>query len=227
MRKIVVGLVALALSFGTYTSPASAKESYSAKKYANCSQLNKVHPGGIAKSAASAKSATLSGYLTPTVSKSVYEASKEFGDYAGTGFSCPKFGKSTLGTIKLKTGWGYITARKVKRPTNGICVFVPLVIEVKNASNMGMGIQITLEDDFENVVGLQVWYGANYNSSEIRNGKFNSSLKVCKARHKWQPGADWGPRQVEAIGPENWYWLNSYSWINNGFQGRADFDFKK
>ena len=231
MKRIVVSLIVTAVGFGTFTHPASAQAIQSIKKYANCSQLNKVHPGGIARSDMAAKSATLSGYLKPTVSKSAYEASKKYGDYAGTGFSCPKFGKSTLGTIKFKTDWGYITARKVHRPKNGICVYVPIVVDVRNASKINsiysFGIKITLEDDFENIIGYQEWSGATNESLEAKNGKFNTSLKVCKARHSWKHFSGNRDFAVQPISSENWYWLNSYSWLRNEFQGRSDFEFKK
>lgn len=229
MKKALVVVSIVALGVGLNALRASAKPNFFEVKYSNCTQLNKVHPGGIAISASAAKSATLSGYLNPTVSKSAYQASKTYGDYAGTGFSCPKFSKSSLGTIKLKTEWGYLTASKVKRPMNGICVFIPIVVEVRNATkvNSSLGIKITLEDDFENVIGHQIWFGANYDSTEVRNGKFNTSLKVCKVSHKWKPDSDWGAVQVDPIGSENWYWINSYSWLGNGFQGRSDFEFKK
>jgi hypothetical protein len=229
MRKIIVLAISLALGLTSSNVSTSAKPIIYEKVFANCSALNKSHPGGVAISASAAKSATLSGYLAPTVSKSAYEASKKYGDNFGTGFSCPKFGKTNLGTVKLKADWGYITARKTKRPINGICVFVPLVIEVRNASkiNQTYGITIKLEDDFENVLGYQEWAGATNNSSEARNGKFNTSLKVCKSRHKWKHFSGNRDVSVEPIGSDNWYWLNSYSWLGTRFQGASDFEFKR
>jgi hypothetical protein len=229
MKKILVMGSLLSLFFTPNIVATSAKPIIFEKVFANCAALNKTHPGGVAMSASAAKSATLSGYLTPTVSKSAYEASKKYGDNFSTGFSCPKFGKSNLGTTKLQADWGYITARETKRPMNGICVFVPLVIDVRNASkiNQTYGITIALQDDFENVIGYQEWSGATNNSSEARNGKFNTSLKVCKARHKWKHFSGNRDQSVEPIGSENWYWLNSYSWLGTEFQGASDFEFRK
>jgi hypothetical protein len=229
MKKALAVVSIVALGFGLNTVNVSAKPIIFEKVFANCTSLNKSYPGGVAMSASAAKSATLSGYLAPTVSKSAYDSSKKYGDNFGTGFSCPKFGKTSLGTIQLKADWGYITARKTKRPMNGICVFVPLVIDVRNASkiNQSFGITIALEDDFENIIGYQEWSGATNNSSEARNGKFNTSLKVCKSRHKWKHFSGNRDQSVEPIGSENWYWLNSYSWLGTRFQGASDYEFKK
>ena len=69
-------------------APVSASPLVATKKFANCTELNKVYPGGVAKS----KSVKNKGGVTkkkPTVSPAVYSENKTK-DRDGDGIACEK-----------------------------------------------------------------------------------------------------------------------------------------
>ncbi|MWC28966.1 hypothetical protein GON22_12765 [Paenibacillus sp. MMS18-CY102] len=73
MNKIALTTLAAALFMGTLlTSTADAK----ATTYKNCTELNKVYPGGVAR-AANVKNKGGKTKLKPYVSKELYDANKK------------------------------------------------------------------------------------------------------------------------------------------------------
>ena len=72
MRKLIsIATVAACLSLGLTAFPATASPLVLEKKFANCAALNKVYPGGVAKSA---KWVNKGGKINnkPTVNAKVY-----------------------------------------------------------------------------------------------------------------------------------------------------------
>ena len=82
MKKMLVLLLLSTFSF-VYLSPASA----GAKKFKNCTELNKVYPGGVAlPGAVNAGGATKK---EPKYDKALYTANKK-SDRDGDGIACEK-----------------------------------------------------------------------------------------------------------------------------------------
>jgi len=71
MKRIVLGITIVALSFGITASSVSAEPRVHHVKFSNCSALNKVYPGGVAKSRSSRNRGGDTHY-TPTVNSKVY-----------------------------------------------------------------------------------------------------------------------------------------------------------
>lgn len=85
--KRLLGLAfVLALAFAA--TPASASPLILEKKFSNCTELNKVYPGGVSKSA---KSVNKGGKTkqTPTVNLKVYNENKSK-DRDGDGIACER-----------------------------------------------------------------------------------------------------------------------------------------
>lgn len=86
MRKTMITLLAVA-SISLNTTAATALPS-GAKAFQNCAAVQKVYPHGIAKSAATARTATgLKG--APKISATLYAANKSK-DRDGDGVACEK-----------------------------------------------------------------------------------------------------------------------------------------
>ena len=83
MKRILIGLaLVISLIFPTTSSVNAA-----AKKFKNCTELNKVYPGGVAlPGAANAGGATKK---TPKYDKALYTANKS-SDRDGDGIACEK-----------------------------------------------------------------------------------------------------------------------------------------
>jgi hypothetical protein len=86
-KVVTVGLSIIALQLGTM-SVTSGSTLPTAKKYANCKALNKVYPGGVAKSAKVKNKGGKTKY-TPKVSSSLYKANKTK-DRDGDGIACER-----------------------------------------------------------------------------------------------------------------------------------------
>ena len=82
MRKSLAISIALVLSF--YVLPVAQA---SAKAFKNCTELNKVHPGGVALPGAVNKGGATN--LTPKYNKKLYEANKK-SDRDKDGIACEK-----------------------------------------------------------------------------------------------------------------------------------------
>jgi hypothetical protein len=88
MQKALVAVSIVALCFGFNTLTASAKPIVFEVKFSNCTQLNKVYPGGVAKS----KTVRNKGgktKKTPTVNAKVY-AENSSKDRDKDGIACEK-----------------------------------------------------------------------------------------------------------------------------------------
>ena len=82
MRRLTVVLLALAITT-TFITPTNA----AAKKFKNCTELNKVYPGGVAlPGAVNAGGKTKK---TPKYDKALYDANKK-SDRDGDGIACEK-----------------------------------------------------------------------------------------------------------------------------------------
>jgi hypothetical protein len=82
MKKFLVLAVCIGLSLGSI-SPANA----AAKKFKNCTALNKVYPGGVALPGAVNKGGATK--KTPMYDKALYTANKK-SDRDGDGIACEK-----------------------------------------------------------------------------------------------------------------------------------------
>ena len=83
MKKSYILLLVLIISF--VTTPTT---SYAAtKKFKNCTELNKVHPGGVARPGAVNKGGTTK--QTPKYNKKLYEANKK-SDRDKDGIACER-----------------------------------------------------------------------------------------------------------------------------------------
>jgi len=71
MKKTFIVLVSVALGLGLNALSASAKPITFGEKFSNCSQLNKVYPGGVAKSS-SVRNQGGKTKKAPTVNAKVY-----------------------------------------------------------------------------------------------------------------------------------------------------------
>ena len=82
MKRFVVILlsVALTITFTTYSNAA-------AKKFKNCTELNKLYPGGVALPGAVNKGGATK--KTPKYDKALYDANKK-SDRDGDGIACEK-----------------------------------------------------------------------------------------------------------------------------------------
>lgn len=74
-RSKLVGLVLTMSMFLSLGSPATALPPMPTKKYSNCAALNKVYPGGVAKSSSTRNRGGATKY-TPRVSSKVYNENK-------------------------------------------------------------------------------------------------------------------------------------------------------
>jgi len=83
MNKSSVLLLALIISIGVTPTTSFA----AAKKFKNCTELNKVHPGGVALPGAINAGGTTK--QTPTYDKKLYEANKK-SDRDKDGIACEK-----------------------------------------------------------------------------------------------------------------------------------------
>ena len=82
MRKFVIILLSVALTttFPTHSNAA-------AKKFKNCTELNKLYPGGVALPGAVNKGGATK--KTPKYDKALYDANKK-SDRDGDGIACEK-----------------------------------------------------------------------------------------------------------------------------------------
>lgn len=82
MRRLIVLLLSFAITT-TFVSPTNP----AVKKFKNCTELNKVYPGGVAlPGAVNAGGATKK---TPKYDKALYDANKK-SDRDGDGIACEK-----------------------------------------------------------------------------------------------------------------------------------------
>lgn len=88
MKKTFIVLVSVALGLGLNALSASAKPITFGEKFSNCSQLNKVYPGGVAKSS-SVRNQGGKTKKTPTVNARVY-AENSSKDRDKDGIACEK-----------------------------------------------------------------------------------------------------------------------------------------
>ena len=82
MRRFVIILLSVALTT-TFTTHSNA----AAKKFKNCTELNKVYPGGVALPGAVNKGGATK--KTPKYDKALYTANKK-SDRDGDGIACEK-----------------------------------------------------------------------------------------------------------------------------------------
>ena len=82
MRKVLVGAIAASILALPLSSATAA-----AKVFKNCTELNKVHPGGVALSGAVNAGGVTK--LTPKYNKKLYEANKK-SDRDKDGIACEK-----------------------------------------------------------------------------------------------------------------------------------------
>jgi hypothetical protein len=82
MKKILVAVVALGISISFLPSSQAV-----AKVFKNCTELNKVHPGGVARPGAVNMGGATK--LTPKYDKKLYEANKK-SDRDKDGIACEK-----------------------------------------------------------------------------------------------------------------------------------------
>jgi len=88
MKKVLVLASIIALGLGSASVSASAHPIVLDKKFANCSALNKVYPGGVAKSRSSRNKGGNTNY-SPTVNAKVY-AENSSKDRDKDGIACEK-----------------------------------------------------------------------------------------------------------------------------------------
>jgi hypothetical protein len=86
-RVVAVGLSLIVMQIGTQSTSSGATLP-SAKKYSNCTALNKDYPGGVANSA-KAKNKGGKTKLKPKVSAALYKANSTK-DRDGDGIACEK-----------------------------------------------------------------------------------------------------------------------------------------
>lgn len=86
-KIVAVGMSIIALQMSSM-SVANGEVFPTAKKYANCAALNKVYPGGVAKSAKAKNKGGTTKYA-PKVSASLYKANKSK-DRDGDGIACER-----------------------------------------------------------------------------------------------------------------------------------------
>lgn len=82
MKRFVVILLSVALTI-TFTTHSNA----AAKKFKNCTELNKLYPGGVALPGAVNKGGATK--KTPKYDKALYDANKK-SDRDGDGIACEK-----------------------------------------------------------------------------------------------------------------------------------------
>lgn len=82
MKRFVVILLSVALTI-TFTTRSNA----AAKKFKNCTELNKLYPGGVALPGAVNKGGATK--KTPKYDKALYDANKK-SDRDGDGIACEK-----------------------------------------------------------------------------------------------------------------------------------------
>lgn len=82
MKKLIITLLVLGLSISF--NPVS---NAAAKKFKNCTELNKIYPGGVAKPGAVNKGGATK--KEPTIDAALYKANKK-SDRDGDGISCEK-----------------------------------------------------------------------------------------------------------------------------------------
>ena len=82
MKRFVVILLSVALTI-TFTNHSNA----AAKKFKNCTELNKLYPGGVALPGAVNKGGATK--KTPKYDKALYDANKK-SDRDGDGIACEK-----------------------------------------------------------------------------------------------------------------------------------------
>ena len=82
-KKLLIALIALTFTGSSLSIPANA----SAKVYKNCTELNKVYPGGVALPGAVNSGGA--SKLTPKYNKKLYEANKK-SDRDKDGIACEK-----------------------------------------------------------------------------------------------------------------------------------------
>lgn len=89
MKKLTwISIVSIVALFAFGPSPASAIGDVNSKKFANCAALNKVYPGGVAKSKSSTNRGGSVKYAAK-ISPSLYKENKTK-DRDGDGIACER-----------------------------------------------------------------------------------------------------------------------------------------
>lgn len=88
LKKFVLAFSLIAFSIGAAIGPVTASPTLVAKKFSTCTELNKVYPGGVAKSS-STRNKGGKTKKTPTVSAKVY-AQNSGKDRDKDGIACEK-----------------------------------------------------------------------------------------------------------------------------------------
>jgi hypothetical protein len=88
MKKSVIVVSLISLCLGAVSGPVAASPVLFAKKFSNCTELNKVYPGGVA-AAKSVKNQGGKTKKTPTVNAKVY-AENSGKDRDKDGIACEK-----------------------------------------------------------------------------------------------------------------------------------------
>ena len=83
MKRVLIGFALTITLFILTTSPVNA----AAKMFKNCTELNKVYPGGVAKPGAVNKGGATK--KEPTIDAALYKANKK-SDRDGDGIACEK-----------------------------------------------------------------------------------------------------------------------------------------
>ena len=88
MKKLVLAFSLISVCLGAASGPVAASPILVAKKFSNCTELNKVYPGGVAKSS-STRNKGGKTKKTPTVSAKVY-AENSSKDRDKDGIACER-----------------------------------------------------------------------------------------------------------------------------------------
>ncbi|MFF2484254.1 excalibur calcium-binding domain-containing protein [Paenibacillus sp. NPDC058071] len=77
MKKVMMGFIAVCLAAGlTFPVAEAAKKDDETKRYKNCTELNKVYKGGVARTAKATNKGSKTKYK-PHVSQALYDANKK------------------------------------------------------------------------------------------------------------------------------------------------------
>jgi len=150
-RGTVVALSVSLLVMAGLAAPAQATQP-SAKKFSSCAKLLDKYPNGVARNKKARNRIVKQGFERPKVSKALYKRNGARLDRDGDGVMCEQEKKS-LQPVELKFDWGFARVNQVDAPSPGQCVDVPVQFDIRNSSNLPIGLRLYIEDDFDNPIG--------------------------------------------------------------------------
>ena len=135
---------------------------------------------------------------------------------------------ASLGSVKVKTTFGYVTINNVKRPQKYKCVTTPVVVDIRNIKKLNMfGISIDLVDDFDNIVAHSVVDTYDDVKQVMKkNGIYKTTMEICAKNRNWK-GLYYFEDPIQAIGSSNLYTIEVKDWLHGGLYGYASFTLKK